>query len=126
MKKLLSILLLTLLLFTCVSFWACDDSVVGVYKFYSIKYSENGIEYELKAGEKFMNTITLTEDFCWAELREDKTYIATAAGETEIGTWEEKDDGYVFIVNDEESSFSISDGNMIIEEDGYTMTLKKQ
>lgn len=62
-----------LIVLTCLTFLfsSCTEKIEGTYKFDSMTYNESGVSIEIKAGEKFLNTLTITEDFSILTLRED-------------------------------------------------------
>lgn len=100
----------------------------GEYKFYSMSYEENGMMIELKAGEKFMGSITLTEDFISITLYQDGSAKMVSAGETmNGGSWKKIDDSHVEITFEGEPETFVCDGKtMTIDQDGAKVVLKKK
>ena len=89
MKKILTILIATLLCICCVGMVACGgDGVEGVYKFKSMTYE--GETYEIGDEAPWGDDI-LSADSNTFELKEDGTVVSTSkvAGQTETqnGTW---------------------------------------
>lgn len=100
----------------------------GEYKFYSISYEENGMMIELKAGEKFMGSITLTEDFISITLYQDGSAKMVSAGETmNGGSWKKIDDSHVEITFEGSPETFVCDGKtMTIDQGGTKVVLKKK
>lgn len=103
-------------------------NMAGEYKFDSLSYEEAGMLIELKVGEKFMGSITLTEDFMQICLYEDGSAKMVAAGETmNGGSWKKIDDSHVEITFENEPQTFVCDGKSItVEEDGMKLVLKKK
>lgn len=102
--------------------------MAGEYKFYSLSYEEGGVMIELKAGEKFMGAITLTEDFISITLYQDGSAKMVSAEETlNGGSWKKVDESHVEITFDgAPETFSCDGQTMTIEEDGVKVVLKKK
>lgn len=100
----------------------------GDYKFYSLSYEENGMMIELKAGEKFMGSIVLTEDFMSITLYQDGSAKMVSAGETmNGGSWKKVDDSHVEITFEGSPETFVCDGKtMTIDQDGVKVVLKKK
>ena len=100
----------------------------GEYKFYSMSYEENGMMIELKAGEKFMGAITLTEDFISITLYQDGSAKMAYAEETiNGGSWKKVDESHVEITfKGDPETFSCDGQTITIEEDGKKAVLKKK
>ena len=100
----------------------------GEYKFYSMSYEEDGMMVELKAGEKFMGSIVLTEDFMSITLYQDGSAKMVSAGETmNGGSWKKVDDSHVEITFEGSSETFVCDGKtMTIDQDGVKVVLKKK
>ena len=112
---------------------ACGSSEkAGTYKFYSMKMEEGGVSVELKAGEKFMGIITLSEDFMTIELKDDGTFsMTTAAVDTsdiETGTWKENEEDSNKIditIAGVTETWECNGKELRMEQDGAQVTLKK-
>ena len=101
--------------------------MAGEYKFYSMSYEENGMLIELKAGEKFMGAVTLTEDYVTITLYEDGSAKMLAQGETVEGTWKKVDDSHAEITFGGDALTVPCDGQTItIEGNGASFVLKKK
>ncbi len=100
----------------------------GEYKFYSMSYEENGMLIEIKVGEKFMNAITLTEDYMTMTLNKDGTAKTTFVDEeVNGGTWKKIDESHVEITFEGDPVTVPCDGQTLtIEEDGAKIVLKKK
>ena len=133
MKKLKTFLLTILIgAFTCCMFLfgACGASIAGTYKFESLTYTEGGVSMELKAGEKFMGAITLSEEIMTITLNEDGTATVTEAmeeeSETETGTWKKVDEHTIELtIDDETQSLAWNEDTLTLNVDGIKMNLKK-
>ena len=127
-KKLTWLLALVVMVVGLFALTACG-SKEGVYKFYSMKVDEGGVSVELKAGEKFMGFITLSEDFMTIELKEDGSVTMTVAGEgAEVGTWKvnEEDSGKIDLTFGGETQTVECNGREIrMEFEGNELVLKK-
>ena len=118
MKKIVRCLVAAMV---CVSFClcavACSSGITGTYKFHSMKMTEGAISAEIKVGESYMG-ITIGEDAVVLEVKDDNTWtmkMNMGGAESAKGTWEKKDDKYVF---------TASDGSGLeISFDGKTATL---
>ena len=100
----------------------------GEYRFYSMSYEENGMMIELKAGEKFMGAITLTEDFMIMTLYQDSSAKLISPDETlSGGSWKKIDESHVEITFKGNAETLSCDGqSMTLEEDGAKIVLKKK
>ena len=128
-KRFLTTLFIGVFMCVCLLFSACAKTE-GTYKFKSMSYQESGVTVELVAGEKFMNSITLTEDFMVITLEESgiATMVsATAPGEGGTGTWLAKEDKKVEITFNGETMVCDCDGKTLsIDVDGVKMILEKK
>lgn len=131
-KRLMWLLALVAMVVSVFSLVACGGKKEGVYKFYSMKTETTpGMTVELKVGETFLGMITLSEDFITLELKEDGSYVVTAAGnlfDSEAGTWQvnEEDSGKIDMTVGGVTTTVECDGKTIcIEQDGAQITLKK-
>ena len=128
-KRFLTTLFIGVFMCVCLLFSACAKTE-GTYKFKSMSYQESGVTVELVAGEKFMNSITLTEDFMVITLEESgiaTVVSATASGEVRTGTWLAKEDKKVEITFDGETMVCDCDGKTLsIDVDGVKMILEKK
>ena len=125
-KKVISVVLLTLSLCLCFMLGGCSK-VEGVYKFDSLKYSEGGVTVEAKAGEDFMG-VTLEEDFVVLTLEEDGTAkIEIPMSELdEEGTWTKEDSKTIVLKFEGEEVECTIDGKYLIGEfDGMELKLVK-
>ena len=130
MKKRIAILLLVcLVVASCFMLTACSNPA-GVYKFHSLKVEQGGMIIEAKVGEKFMNAITLTEDYATLELKSDGTAAlstsATGTLITEEGTWEICEGGVAITFDEETVECKIEKGIITIEQDGTTLSFEKK
>lgn len=133
-KKFIGSILMGLLCCLCFLFTGCfDKEIEGTYKFKSMTYTEGGMEMEIKAGEKFMGMMTISEDFMKITLNKDGTVVMVSSSfedstetETEMATWSKSEKGTIAITFDEETKICECDGKkLIIESDGAKITLKK-
>lgn len=110
----------------CLCLTACSTSFSGTYKFYSMSYEENGMKIELKAGDTYMNMITLSEDYLVMTVNEDNTFTMTSMGQTESGTWKEEDGKYYLTSSDDDTLEATVSGNTVtFEMEGIKVVLKK-
>ncbi len=127
-KLVLATLFVMILGICCLS--ACNGSVEGTYKFYSMSYSQGGVTIELKAGEK-AGIITLNEDFMVVELNADGTAKITAMQADDLqgtGTWktdEEDSSKVVITINGQSQTFTHSGSELKLTEKDTTIVLKK-
>ena len=105
-KFLIQSIFLTVLTCLTLLFASCTGKIEGIYKFESLCYNQNGISIEIKVNEKFMNTMTLTEDFTSLTLLEDGNAILSSSQlnlkdlsslgiyqpDLYYGTWKKSDD----------------------------------
>lgn len=124
MKKTLAAFILALTVF-CTLFAACGSNPVGIWKFKSMTGEYGGVAVDYKAGDK-MNGVSLTENFCVIEIKEDKTFTMTLFGEKmEGGTWEEKDGKLLLTADGVVSEAKVSGKTLEMNEEGFKITLKK-
>ena len=124
MKKTLAAFMLALTVF-CTLFAACGSNPVGIWKFKSMTGEYGGVAVDYKAGDK-MNGVSLTENFCVIEIKEDKTFTMTLFGEKmEGGTWEEKDGKLLLTADGVVSEAKVSGKTLEMNEEGFKITLKK-
>lgn len=109
----------------CLCLTACSSSFSGTYKFYSMTYEESGVKVELKAGDKYMNMITLSEDYMVLTVNDDNTFSMAAMGETAKGEWKEEDGKYYLIIEGETQEVSVSGKSITFEMEGVKVVLKK-
>ena len=109
----------------CLCLTACSSSFSGTYKFYSMTYEESGVKVELKAGDKYMNMITLSEDYMVLTVNDDNTFSMAAMGETAKGEWKEEDGKYYLIIEGETQEVSVSGKSVTFEMEGVKVVLKK-
>ena len=133
-KKFISGILMGLLCCLCFLFVGCfDKEIEGTYKFKSMTYTEGGMEIEIKAGEKFMGMMTISEDFMKITLNKDGTVVMVSSSfedstdtESETGTWSKSEKGKIAITFDGETQLCECDGKkLVFEEDGAKVILKK-
>ena len=120
-KKSFCILFLSFI--TCLVFLCsgCNvNKIEGVYKFKSMTYNEGGVSVEIKAGEKIMGMVTLSEDYITLSINKDGT--ATMKNDDEeilIGTWTKVDNKQIALTFEDEIKTCSCDGKTItIEETG--------
>lgn len=110
----------------CMCLTACSTNVAGTYKFYSMTVKGAGIQMDLKVGDKFMDVITLTEDYMVITLNDDNTATMKVAGATTAsGTWEKDGGKYYLVIAGEKQEFKVSGNKLTIKEDGNEVVLKK-
>lgn len=110
----------------CVCLAACSTNIEGTYKFYSIKVKENGIEMDLKVGDKLMGMITLTEDYMTLTLDENnKATMKTAGVTAATGTWEKDGGKYYLTFAGEKQQIKVNGNKLTIKEDGNEIVFKK-
>ena len=128
-KRFLRTLVVGLFMCVCLLFSACAK-VEGTYKFKSMTYEEGGMTVELVAGEKFMNSITLSEDFMVITLGESGvvTVVSSAsAGEISQGTWTTKQDKQIELTVNGETILCECDGKTLsLDIEGVKMILEKK
>lgn len=135
-KRLLWLMTLAFSLIGLLSLVACGGGKSGTYKFYSIKMEEGGVNIELKAGEKFMGTVTLSDDFLTCEIKDDGTFVFSSSMEgflgdsqTHSGTWVENADDSNKIdmtIDGDTKTWELSGGELRGEiADGCEVVLKK-
>lgn len=128
MKKVLMLVVATVLSVVCLAFAGCIK-IEGTYKFKSLSVKSSGIEMNLEVGEEFMGMITLTENFVILTLNEDGTCVVTFEDDSDSerkGTWEKDCDVVKVTFEDgEEQEVKIDGKNLIfeIEEDGEVIEL---
>ena len=128
-KKLITVVLLTLSLCMCFMLSGCSK-IEGEYKFDSLTYEESGISVEVKAGEKFMGSMTISEDFFTLTLEDDGTVkmkTSMEGGMEEEGTWEKKDSKTLELKFEGDTTIECEiDGKYLIGDyEGVTIKLKK-
>ena len=131
-KKLMWLMALAVMVVSVFALVACGSSKAGTYKFYSLKVEQGGVSVELKAGEKFMGFMTLSEDVMVVELKEDGTVTVSSSmggsAEVETGTWKEneEDSGKIDItIGGETETFECNGKELRMVQDGIEFTLKK-
>lgn len=133
-KKSIGAILMGLLCCLCFLFTGCfDKEIEGTYKFKSMTWTEGGMEMEIKAGEKFMGMMTISEDFMKITLNKDGTVVMVSSSfedstdtDTETGTWSKSEKGKIAITFDGETQLCECDGKKLVIENGVEkITLKK-
>ena len=129
MKKTKALLLtiLSCLIACCLFLFAGCKKTEGTYKFNQMSYTEQGMSVDLKVGEKFMNMITLTEDYITITLNEDGTVSMTTAGELPVtGSWAENGKDKINLTFNSETITCDCDGKtLIMASEGVIITLRK-
>ena len=129
-SKVLALVLVTALLSCCLLFTGCSAKKAGVYKFESMQMEKDGVQVEIKVGEKFMGALTLTEDFMVITLNEDGTISIKASGmgdDLQTGTWTDDDKESITFTIDGDAEVCFCDGEtLVLEEDELgKVTFKK-
>lgn len=129
MKKVaISVLSVLAVMIMCVCFSACSSSITGTYKFESMSVTQGSVTTEIKAGEKYMGMVTLSEDTFILTINDDNTIeFKTNMGEevTVKGTWEKKDGKYYLTIEGDSQEVTISGNKLTMESDGAKLVLKK-
>ena len=131
MKKILAGIISTIAVVAlCICMTACSTSIEGTWKFESMTMKQGEATIELKAGEKFMGMITLSEDTFVLEVKPDGTLtMTTNLGEaaTVNGTWENKDGKYYLTIEGDSQEAKLEGGRLIMEEESMSakITFKK-
>ena len=132
MKKIGRWLLALILTVMCIcAVTACGSNKEGVYKFDSMTAEVLGKTVELKAGDKYMELYTLSEDIIQIELKSDGSYTISTVGSlfsAQAGTWavNEKDSKKIDLTSGNVTTTVECDGKTIhMEQGGMQITLKK-
>ncbi len=127
MKKLtvwLSTLIVAIIGVCCLV--ACGGDPVGTYKFDSMSGKMEGLEINVKVGDKLMGVVELTEDYMVLEIKEDNTFTMTAMGEKgESGTWKQDGGKVVLTIDGEDMTADLSGSSITFEQEGMKIVLKK-
>lgn len=100
----------------------------GTYKFQSMLADVGGIQAELVVGEKYLGTITLTEEFMVLTLEKDGTAALSALSSlgSSTGTWKKTGKNEITLTLDGEAIAMNMDGDLLIfQEEMGKITLKK-
>ncbi len=85
-----------------------------------------GLEINVKVGDKLMGVVELTEDYMVLEIKEDNTFTMTAMGEKgESGTWKQDGGKVVLTVDGEDMTVDLSGSSITFEQEGMKIVLKK-
>lgn len=105
---------------------ACGGDPVGTYKFDSMSGKMEGVEIDVKVGDKLMGMVALTEDYMVLEIKEDNTYTMKAMEQSAgSGTWKQDGGKLILTTDGVDQEVDFSGSKITIEQEGVKIVLKK-